>query len=200
MRRKIALLQMDCVEGERARNRATVEAACYEARRQEADLLALPELWSTGYDLARATEEGGSADDQRFLAELSRDSRLALLGGSLLEPAAEGFHNLAVAYAEGRERGCYRKLHLFRPLAEDRYLKPGASVPETFAIADVCCGLTICYDLRFPDVYRSLAFAGVELSHVPAQWPRARIHHWRALLVARAIECQCYVLGVNRRG
>ena len=64
----------------------------------------------------------------------------------------------------------------------------------------VKCATAICYDLRFPEVFRPLAVAGVELIFVPAQWPLARIDQWRALLTARAIESQCYVLGVNRCG
>ena len=81
-----------------------------------------------------------------------------------------------------------------------RYLQRGEKAPLPFSIAGIRCALTVCYDLRFPEVYRPLAAAGVELLVIPAQWPSPRIHHWRALLVARAIENQAYVLGMNRRG
>ncbi|MEE8142087.1 MAG: nitrilase-related carbon-nitrogen hydrolase [Planctomycetota bacterium] len=204
MQRTITLVQMDCVEGARRRNHSAVAEATAQARHEKADLLALPELWCSGYDLARSTQDRERAEqeareDSRFLEQLSQPGP-ALLGGSLLEPVPGGFHNTAVAYEDGKQLARYHKLHLFGPLDENRYLKPGKTAPQPFLIAGVRSALTVCYDLRFPEVYRSLALAGVELIHVPAQWPRDRIQHWRTLLVARAIECQCFLVGVNRLG
>ena len=197
---RIALLQMDCVEGERETNIEVVRDAAQEARRQGADVLALPELWSSGYDLAQASKQQWGDRELECLQELSSDDELAVLGGSILEPGQDRYRNAAVAFCRGVEAPRYRKLHLFAPLKEDRYLAPGSDAPQVFSFAGVRCGTTICYDLRFPEVYRPLATAGVELLYVPAQWPRPRIQHWRTLLIARAIENQCFVLGVNRVG
>ncbi len=197
---KIALLQFDCVEERNDENRGKVAAAVAEAEAAGAEILALPELWCSGYDLAAATRRGGWERDFPELAELSRRHGIAILGGSLLEAQGERYSNCAVAFEAGTERGRYRKQHLFKPLLEHRYLVAGNERPRIFSLRGLRCAMTICYDLRFPEVFRPLAVAGVELIHVPAQWPRQRIHHWRALLVARAIESQCWIVGVNRRG
>ncbi len=202
---RIAFLQMDCAEGRPAHNREVVASAARVAAAEGAAILALPELWCSGYDLAAATRVGAAgraALESEFeaLRALSADHGIALLAGSLLEPWDGGFANCAVAYEAGVERNRYRKLHLFRPLHEHRYLRQGNARPKTFEIAGIRAACAICYDLRFPEVFRPLAAGGAQLIFVPAQWPRARIHHWRALLVARAIESQSYVLGVNRLG
>ncbi|MFQ5654658.1 MAG: nitrilase-related carbon-nitrogen hydrolase [Planctomycetota bacterium] len=209
MKITVGLYQFDCREGERAGNRARVTDAARQARARGADLLALPELWCSGYDLESASAEPGWERELAFLADLSRETGIALLGGSLLEPlggapvegaAGPRLANCAIACEEGEERARYRKLHLFKPLGEARWLEAGDSRPRPFLLRGVRCALSVCYDLRFPELYRPLAADGVELISVCAQWPLARIVHWRALLVARAIEAQCYVLGVNRRG
>ena len=195
---KIAFLQMDCVEGRAPTNRKRVEAAVDEAVAAGADLIVLPELWCSGYDLASTVGQPGWDVDFSRLAELS--ARIPIVGGSLLESAGDRCHNCSVAYENGEEVERYRKLHLFKPLDEPRWLAPGPSPSRVFTLAGLRCALAICYDLRFAEMFRPLAEDGVELICVPAQWPRARVEHWRALLVARAIENQCYVLGVNRRG
>lgn len=200
---RVGVLQMDSRELDREGNRNQVEAAARDAAEHGADVLALPELWCSGYDLAQVAAHGSWQEEFDFLRGLSQRYPLTILGGSLLEsehaPAGK-FANCAVAYHNGEELSRYRKLHLFAPLGEDRYLISGKAVPAPFAVGDLSCGFSICYDLRFPEVYRGLAAAGAEWLLVPAQWPRPRIHHWRALLVARAIENQAFVLGVNRVG
>ena len=195
---KIAFLQMDCVEGARGANRRRVEAAIADAVSAGAKLLALPELWCSGYELSMAVRDKDW--DKEFAWVVDHSKEIALLGGSLLEYHEGAFYNCAVAAENGRELNRYRKQHLFRPLHEHHHLGAGEHVPEVFEIAGLRAAMTICYDLRFPEVYRPLALDKADLIHVPAQWPHARIDHWRTLLMARAIESQCYVLGVNRRG
>ncbi|MFN0060313.1 MAG: nitrilase-related carbon-nitrogen hydrolase [Planctomycetota bacterium] len=200
MKLRIALLQMDCSELDVAANRECVRAAVRTARANGAQALALPELWASGYALEAACHRGAWEQDFALVRELSRDG-FALLGGSLLERDAAGRHsNCALASVDGIERMRFRKLHLFGPLAEVRYLTRGPALPEIFDFVGVRTAMAICYDLRFAEVFRQLALGGVELIHVPAQWPKPRIHHWRVLLQARAIECQAYLLGVNRVG
>lgn len=197
---RIALLQMDCSEVEAAANRRCVRAAARTARANGAHALALPELWASGYALDEACRRDDWEQDFALLRELSRDG-FAILGGSLLERDEVGRHsNCALACVDGAERMRYRKLHLFGPLAEVKHLQCGARRPEIFDFLGVRAAMTICYDLRFAEIYRQLALGGVELIHVPAQWPKPRVHHWRVLLQARAIESQSYVLGVNRVG
>jgi predicted amidohydrolase len=201
---RIAFLQFDAREADRAGNIARVAAAAAEARREGAALLALPELFASGYDLAAARAESGWEREIAAAAALSRERSLAIVG-SLLEPApaASGSPlpaNCAIAWERGVERSRYRKAHRFAPLGECEHVRAGEALPVPFELAGLRIALAICYDLRFPELFRPAAVAGVDLFIVPAQWPAVRIGQWRALLVARAIENQCFVLGVNRAG
>lgn len=199
----VAVCQMDCREGARAHNRSLVEASAAQAVARGATLLALPELWSSGYDLAAASVDPEDPEQEfTFLVDLARRSGLSVMGGSLLERGPDGeLRNCAPACDATGERMRYRKLHRFGPLGEDRYLAAGATAPLPFELAGWRCGVAICYDLRFPELFRWLVGTeGLDVLFVPAQWPRARIGHWRALLVARAIENQCFVVGINRCG
>jgi len=201
---RIALLQFDARENDRAGNLARVAAAAAEAGRGGSALLALPELFASGYDLAAARAESGWEREIEATAALSRERSIAI-AGSLLEPAPPGSAsplpaNCAIAWERGAERARYRKAHRFAPLGECEHVRAGDAMPAPFGLAELRVALAVCYDLRFPELFRPAAVAGVDLFIVPAQWPAVRIAQWRALLVARAIENQCFVLGVNRAG
>lgn len=201
MKVDLALIQDDFPELDREGNRARVTQAAHEAAAAGCEILALPELWCSGYSLAKISAISDWDQEFDFLADLSLTSGLAILGGSLVEPAEDDrFYNCAVAFDAGQEVARYRKTHLFAPLREDRYLHAGERLPEVFELRGLRCALSVCYDLRFPELYRAIALQGVDLMFVPAQWPLPRVQHWRTLLAARAIENQCFVLGVNRKG
>ena len=97
--------------------------------------------------------------------------------------------------------GKYRKIHLFSsaPVHEDRYFTPGSSL-TTLHIGEMTWGFSICYDLRFPELYRSLALQGAEVLVNCTAWPASRAAHWETLTRARAIENQAYMIGTNRVG
>ena len=197
----IALAQMDVRTGQPQANLARARDFAAQAREAGADLLLLPELWLHGYDLERAEEwvaplgKGGFA----HMAELAREFGLHL-GGSLMERHAGGISNTAVLCApNGALLGSYRKVHLFRLMQEHRHLAPGDH-------ATICptpwgpVGLGICYDLRFPELFRAMALAGAVLFLVPAQWPVRRVEAWLILARARAIENELIVAACNRVG
>jgi predicted amidohydrolase len=90
-------------------------------------------------------------------------------------------------------------LHLFRLMHEDEWLQAGSSALE-LDLPWGNTGLAICYDLRFPELFRKYAVDGAKMIVIPAEWPIERVEHWRALLVARAIENQCYIVATNAAG
>jgi len=197
----IALAQMDVPQGRPEENLARAREFAAQAQAEQADLLLLPELWLHGYDLERADEwaaplgEGGFAT----MGSLAREFNIHLVG-SILERHAGGVSNTAVLYGPGGELlGSYRKMHLFRLMEEHRYLAPGDH-------ATLCptpwgpTGLTICYDLRFPELFRTLALAGAKLFVIPAQWPVKRLEAWLLLARARAVENELIVAACNRVG
>jgi predicted amidohydrolase len=99
----------------------------------------------------------------------------------------------------GRVLARYAKLHPFRYAREHLHYLPGEDLP-VFELGGFAAALLVCYDLRFPEAFREATLRGAQLFLVIANWPARRVDHWRALLRARAIENQTYVLGVNRVG
>lgn len=202
MKLNISLGQMDVKLGDPAANWGTVQAMTAEAARRGSDLVVFPELWSTGYDLENAANYATPTDAGLFaqVAALAQTHQIAILG-SCLSLLGEGqFGNTAVYFAaNGRSLGEYSKLHLFRLMQEEQFLTAG-SQPRLVETAWGKAGLTICYDLRFPELFRRYALAGAQLVFVPAEWPHPRLTHWRTLLRARAIENQMFIVACNRVG
>lgn len=202
MQLTISLGQMDVKLGRPQENVALAKRLVAEAARRGSDLLVLPELWATGYDLARAefyatpTEMGVF----RGIAGLARDYGLAIVGSSLSLTDRGGYANTAVFHtAAGEAIGEYSKIHLFRLMEEDQYLTAGDK-RALVATEWGPIGLAICYDLRFPELFRAYALAGATAVIIPAEWPYPRTEHWRTLLRARAIENQMFVIACNRVG
>ncbi len=204
MKLVISVGQMDVRAGEPERNLARVQEWIGEAARRGSDLVVFPELWDTGYALDRAAELGSPLDAGRFarVADLAREHRIHVVG-SMLETGGDdppwACNTAAWFGPDGALAGCYRKLHLFRLMHEERYLRPGSS-PLLLDLPWGKTGVAICYDLRFPELFRGYALAGAVLTIVPAQWPHPRMAHWSTLLRARAIENQMAVVGCNRVG
>ena len=157
----------------------------------------LPELWSSGYDLENAARHAAASFD--ILAELQTiaSHHQMIIAGSLLEIEAGRVFNTQHWITPDSPRSVsYRKIHLFRLMDEDRWLSAGGQIQQTPAPWGPT-GLAICYDLRFPELFRRYALEGASAIAISAEWPARRIHHWDILLRARAIENQVFVLAVN---
>lgn len=212
------LVQMAIARGKPAQNRAKVQAltAPLAASRSPSGagaspaLVLLPELFSTGYlDQASAARPGPegetweevSGKDHDFLSALARGLK-AWVSGSTVEvgdAAGQGprFRNTLLIFSpDGLEAARYRKIHPFSYGGEDKLFAGGPEV-VTVDIEGLVVQPTICYDLRFPELYRAGSQRGVHLILVQANWPEARQSHWDTLLRARAIENQAFVAGVN---
>ncbi|MBM7865188.1 carbon-nitrogen family hydrolase [Heliobacterium gestii] len=198
---KVGLLQFTVRGGDRKANEETVARYMAEAREHRPEVLVLPEMWTTGYDLinlAALADDGAPYGD--LLVRWASETGATIVGGSSPVGVAGRFANTLYAYTpEGERILSYEKAHLFGLMGEDRYLAAG-SAAGNFSIGEVPCGAVICYDLRFPEWIRKTVLAGCEILFIPAQWPLSRLDHWRILLQARAIENQCYVVACNRTG
>lgn len=183
-------------------NLDTAERMISEAAARDSQLVLLPELWSTGYDLENAGDYADELGEGMFaqLSQCARANSLAVFG-SILERRGDQFMNCAAYYdAEGDLAAVYRKIHLFRLFDEHLWLGEG-DAPEMLDAPWGPAGLSICYDLRFPELFRRYAVEhGARLILLCAEWPQARVEHWRALLIARAIENQCFVAATNSCG
>ncbi len=196
---KIAIVQMDVSAGKPEKNLARAASFLKEARRSGAEVALLPELWLSGYALDRAKELASPLGEGFFLeiAALAREHSLYLIGSTLEEKDGR-FYNTATIYSpEGELLGIYRKTHLFAPMGETKFLSPGNETP-VFSLPWGKTALAICYDLRFPELFRLYALKGAEIIFVPAHWPESRIEFWRLFLRARAAENQLFVIGCNR--
>ncbi len=205
---RIAVAQMDVPVGQPDITLARAWDFAVQARDAGADLLLLPELWLHGYDLERAVEwatplgAGGFA----HMAAMAQEFGL-YVAGSTMERRTDiagdtgpAISNTAALYSpDGALLGAYRKIHLFRLMNEPRYLTAGKQAvlcPTPWGPV----GLAICYDLRFPELFRAMALAGAVLFLVPAQWPVRRLDAWLLLARARAIENELFLAACNRVG
>ncbi|WLR51965.1 carbon-nitrogen family hydrolase [Bacillus tianshenii] len=201
MKWKITCLQMDIAFGKPEENFKTANDFIHKYK-NNADVLVLPELWTTGYDLTRL-EEIGDRDGQTFrktMSETASEINKHLIAGSTAVIRENGVTNTLYAYDKsGDEILEYSKGHLFKLMDEHHHLISGEA-DGLFTLDGVTCAGLICYDIRFPEWVRAHAAKGAEVIFVVAEWPLARVDHWRALLRARAIENQCYIVACNRIG
>ncbi len=177
-----------------------------ERRAAKVDLLMLPELADGGY--AALVQGAGThrPDDEYFrrLAGISRRSGALVVAGSARVPLkGRGAANTSFLFRAGRTLCRYDKIHLFRPTGDHRWFRPGAEArTAAFTVRGtrLRLGVIICFDLRFPELVRDLAFRKIDVLAVPARWPAVRADAWRTLLKARAIENQIFVAGCNAEG
>lgn len=199
---RIAVVQMDIAFGAPRTNRDKVARWMERALQHDPDVVVFPELWDTAYDLDRLEQiaDWEGEETKALLSALAREAGVAIVAGSIAEKRSEGIYNTSFVFSKsGEVIAAYRKAHLFRLMDEHRHFQAGDSC-AVYRIDDVPCATVICYDLRFPEWVRTAALAGAQVLFVPAQWPHPRLHHWRQLLIARAIENQLYVVGCNRVG
>ena len=180
---RLSVIQMDMRLGESAYNFAHAEALLRRAAAEGTDTALLPETWNTGFfpadHLPERSDRGGEAVSDRR-------------GGRV--------YNTAYVFdRQGARLAAYDKTHLFTPMGEHEHYAAGDHL-TTFSLDGHKCGLLICYDLRFPELFRTLALQGVELLLLPAQWPAARRYHWETLTAARAIENQFFLAACNSCG
>lgn len=198
MERKVcaAAVQFNIALGEVETNLAYVREQLPALRDKDCHLAVLPEMWSTGYDYKHLKDL--SEETPRICEELAQmsDKLEMVIVGSLPDKREGTIYNTAFVMDRGEIVGRYSKLHLFSTMGEDRFLGAG---DQTLVVPTSVgrIGLAICYDLRFPELFRKLALDGAELLCVPAEWPHPRGEHWRTLLRARAIENQMPVVAAN---
>ena len=202
MRWNVALCQIDIRLGEPDWNREHAGQWLERAAAEGAQVAVLPELWTTAYALDRIGElaDRDGRPTLGWLQEQAQRLKLDLVAGSIADRRGGRIYNTAyVVDREGRVPGSYDKVHLFRLMQEEKALRAGDR-PGFFRLSGAPCGVQICYDLRFPELSRTLALAGAQVLFIPAEWPYPRLHHWRSLAIARAIENQTFVVAVNRVG
>jgi predicted amidohydrolase len=207
---RVSVCQMTC-RADKAENTATAMRMLGEAAAQGAEVAVLPEYFDyIGPEegmMPNSEELGGPLSSA--LAARARELGIWVVGGTIrIRDGSDRLSNTMAVYdPEGRRVAVYRKIHVFDvcipgevEFRESRMVRPGGEVVTT-DIAGVPSGLSICYDLRFPELFRLLALAGAKILYMPAAFTAfTGRDHWELLLRARAVENQCFVVAPNQFG
>ena len=164
------------------------------------ELFIFPEMTLTGFTMkSKEMSETIQGESFRFFSSIAKEKSVNIFAGIIERRNNRTYNTLIHIRPDGNLLKLYRKIHPFSYSGENKNYFAG-SKPAYTKIKNWKIGLTICYDLRFPELYRKYGKKRTHLIVNIANWPDTRIEHWRTLLKARAIENQCYIAGVNRVG
>ena len=199
---QLACCQFDIAWEDKPANYRRVTDLVRSAKLAPGALFLLPEMFATGFSMnAAAMAEAYGGPTEQFLSQTARELGIYLMAGAAMRGGHGQARNKALVFApSGELLAFYAKMRPFTPGGESEHYLAGEQ-PVTFGWADCTVAPFVCYDLRFPELFRQATAARQpELFCVIASWPEKRILHWVRLLQARAIENQAYVVGVNRIG
>ena len=191
---EIAALQMHAKLGDRAANFEKTERLLEGV---EADIIVLPEYFDIGWCPEGSLDNGEAAE---FLSGLAKKLNANIIGGSYIERRGDKLFNTCPVFNRAGELVAkYDKMHIFRAGGEDKYLSPGTN-PVMVELNGVKIGLTICYDVRFPEIYRAYMRAGADIITNIAAWGAQKPVPWEVMTRSRAAESQSYVVALTQSG
>lgn len=201
MKFTISIAQMAVASSKPEENLKKGEAFIAEAKKRKSDIVCFPEMWTTGFnwkDNLRIAREHENVIDR--VADMAKRYNI-WINGSMLALNEDGKpSNTSILFdSRGNKVGVYRKTHLFSAIHEDEHMAPGKSlclVNTPWGLA----GLSICYDIRFPELFRTYALKGAKIIFSPMAFPHPKLEHWKVLVRARAIENQIFMAGANQVG
>jgi predicted amidohydrolase len=201
---RASLIQITVDEGESVESRRR-RVASLVREQAGADLVVLPELWTTGafaYEAFGTEAEPLEGPTYEAMAKAASDAGVWLHAGSIPERAPDGpLYNTSLVFSpSGDLAATYRKIHRFGFDKGEAVLMGAGRDLVTVRLPGTTLGLATCYDLRFPELFRGLVDAGAETLVVPAGWPERRRAHWTLLAQARAVENQAFVLACGTAG
>ena len=200
---KISCIQMDMEFCQPDKNFEKAKILIEKAAEDKADVIVLPEMWNTGFFPMENLEALCDVNGQRVKREigaLAKQYNVNIVAGSIANLCGGKVYN--TAYVFDRKGDCiaeYNKTHLFTPMKEHEFFEKGSHFCK-FTLDGYLCGIIICYDVRFPELTRSMTVDGLDYLFIVSQWPNVRIPHLRVLTQARAIENQMFVVCCNSCG
>ncbi|MBK7627800.1 MAG: carbon-nitrogen family hydrolase [Bacteroidales bacterium] len=197
---KVALVSLDQVWENKNANMIQCVGYIEKAAELGADMVAFPEMTLTGFSMnagviAEMPDRSTTID---FYICQAKDNNIAIAFGVVLFNGDKATNNLIIVDNNGTLLTSYSKIHPFSFSGENNYYLAGDQICSC-EVANVGIGLAICYDLRFPEIFQVISKKS-DIILLIANWPEKRISHWKILLQARAIENQCFIIGVNRIG
>lgn len=194
----IVLVQTDTEWESPKKNIVKIEGLLKAVDLDQANMVVLPEMFASGFTMSpenSATPRKGFVVE--WMKQLAKKHSVHVIGSHVESRKKDYYNTAVVAGPNGRIIGSYDKIHLF---GDERNNYGSGDKISTFDVSGAKASVFICYDLRFPEIFRSAVSEGVEIFIVVANWPSARQRHWEILLKARALENQAYVVAVNRVG
>ncbi|OYT34504.1 MAG: carbon-nitrogen hydrolase [Candidatus Aenigmarchaeota archaeon ex4484_52] len=199
---KISLVQLEIVKKEKERNFSKISKLI---KKINSDVILFPEFFATGYlgkDSKKYAEKIGGKSSV-FLKNIAKEKNANVIAGIIEKEknkCKNKIRNVALVYdKKARLKASYSKIHLFSLADEQKYFNAGNAL-SVFDINGIKCSVLICYDLRFPEIFRKLADKNVKLIFLMANWPDSREEHWLTLIKARAIENQIFIAAANMVG
>jgi len=197
---QIHIAQFSSTNGEPLKTLKRAQSLVAKTQVRPNDWWVFPEMWPAGFrleDRARQARENKAC--QAWLQDYARRQRCFMVGSMLEVAQGKTYNSAYLMDPKGRLLKNYRKIHLFQLGDEHRKFAPGKSEAfHRFSWGGL--GLGICYDLRFPELFRLYSKMGAKLILLPSAWPKERLPHFLSLLQARAIENQCFIVGANKIG
>ena len=197
---RIALVPLDIIWNNKEMNKTSCRKIISRITTHQVDLIIFPEMTLTGFNMkpSETGEEISSSKTIDFFRQEATKNRVGIIFGAVIEKDAEFLNCAFLMDDKGELISSYSKIHLFSHANENLFFRSGESTSIT-TYNNYKIGLTICYDLRFPELYTALAQDADFVVNI-SNWPEKREKHWETLLVARAIENQKTIIGVNRSG
>lgn len=196
---KVALVSLNQTWEDKKSNQTKIEAFLENQALLDVEYVVFPELTLTGFSM-NTVELGEEIETSETIAnfqKLAIKFKKNFVFGLITQEKDKYYNSCIAINSDGELKGRYNKIHPFSFSGEDNYFSSGNEIVSVDWQGG--WGLTICYDLRFPELYQALSKENHILISI-ANWPKRRVAHWRNLLIARAIENQAFMIGVNRTG
>ncbi|MBI3039758.1 hypothetical protein HYY75_12065 [bacterium] len=199
---RVALFQWDVKLEDFRSNLKTLDKLLCECVPFSPHCVVLPEMWTNSFCGTRLKEESEFLEERLESCANRAKQFLVWIAGTFAEPMAgkKVFNSLYLIDPSGKIRYKFRKMHIFPNTNEEPFFEPGLSIPKPFSSGNWKIGAGICFDLRFPEVFRQQMLEGANLFFVPSQFPAIRGEHFRLLSRSRALENLAYTVSVNRTG
>lgn len=197
---KVALVSIDQCWEDKSSNISQISELMLEVIKGNPDLIVFPEMTLTGFTMKSSefAEDYSNSDTLSYFSVLAHMYEVDIAFGMIQKGGIKPTNNLVVVTRHSEKLLNYAKMHPFSYSKEDSFYSKGKEL-GLFNYQGVVFGGTICYDLRFPELYQALSKDAKAIINI-ANWPKRRVGDWRLLLQARALENQCFVIGVNRTG
>jgi len=186
------------------KNRQNAFDLCRQAATMKPDFIVLPEMFEIVAPPKKAVQHAAAIPSSLtdLIGRLARELSINIIGGTLFEQTEEGVYNTAVVFDRiGKLRGIYRKMHLFDAFgySESEGIRRGKE-PLIVELEGLCFGLAVCYDIRFPELFRYYSLKGAQTVFLPSAFFQPNHDHWQLSIRARALDNGIFVLGCNQTG